>query len=216
VIRATVIVIAKAPVAGRVKTRLSPPCSPGQAADIARAALADTLAAVADARVARRALVLDGPPGAWLPAGFDVVPQVSGSFGVRLGAAFAAGGEPAFLVGMDTPQLSGAEIERALRVLLRPGVDGVLGPAADGGWWGMGLRRADDRVFDGVPMSTTQTVAYQLRKMRELGLRTTVLDLLRDVDSFGDALAVAALVPNSAFALEVEKVAGSVRVPEAV
>ncbi len=215
-IPATIIVIAKAPVPGRVKTRLCPPCSPEQAANLARAALADTLAAVASVPVDRHLVVLDGVPGPWLPTGMDVVPQTPGEFGVRLGAAFAVADGPALLVGMDTPQLTSAAIERALGVLLRPGVDAVVGPASDGGWWGMGLRRADARVFDGVPMSTGQTIAYQLRQMRALGLRTTMLDLLRDVDDFDDARAVAELVPGSAFARAVDEVAACIPLPERV
>ncbi len=67
--------IAKEPVPGRVKTRLTPPFTPQEAARLAEAALADTLAAAAAAPVARRVLVLDGSPGPWVPPGFEVVPQ---------------------------------------------------------------------------------------------------------------------------------------------
>ncbi|MGQ0826318.1 MAG: TIGR04282 family arsenosugar biosynthesis glycosyltransferase [Actinomycetota bacterium] len=215
-IAATIIVIAKAPVPGRVKTRLCPPCTDVLAAEIAGAAIADTLATIAAVPVARRVVALDGEPGPWLSAAFDVVPQVAGAFGARLAAAFAAVDGPAFLVGMDTPQLTRAGIERALHALLRHDVDAVLGPAADGGWWGMGLSRANARVFDGVPMSTAQTVAYQLRQMRALGLRTTILDVLRDVDDFDDALAVAKHVPGSAFARTVDHVARRIRISERV
>ncbi|GAB2471058.1 hypothetical protein GCM10027162_78090 [Streptomyces incanus] len=70
----TLLVIAKEPRPGRVKTRLTPPFTPGQAAELAEAALADTLHAVAATPAARRVLVLDGAPGPWLPPGFDVVP----------------------------------------------------------------------------------------------------------------------------------------------
>ena len=69
---AQIVVIGKAPVPGRVKTRLTPPFSPGQAAQLAEAALADTLAAAAQVSVTRRVLALDGQPGDWLPAGFEV------------------------------------------------------------------------------------------------------------------------------------------------
>ena len=68
--------IAKAPVPGRVKTRLSPPCTPEQAAALARAALRDTFAAASRARHAgRRVAVLDGEPGPWVPRDFEVIPQ---------------------------------------------------------------------------------------------------------------------------------------------
>ena len=66
------LVMAKAPVAGRVKTRLCPPCTPGEAAGLAEAALADTLDAVLEAGAGRCILALEGEPGPWLPAGFEV------------------------------------------------------------------------------------------------------------------------------------------------
>jgi len=69
----TLLVIAKQPLPGRVKTRLVPPCTPGQAAALAEAALADTLHTVLAAPARRRVLVLDGEPGPWLPPGFDIV-----------------------------------------------------------------------------------------------------------------------------------------------
>jgi glycosyltransferase A (GT-A) superfamily protein (DUF2064 family) len=100
------LVIAKEPVPGRVKTRLVPPGTPRQAATLAEAGLADTLHAVLAAAARRRVLVLDGEPGSWLPPGFDVVPQCGGGLDERLAAVFAAVPGPALLIGMDTPQLT--------------------------------------------------------------------------------------------------------------
>ena len=195
------VVIAKAPVPGRSKTRLTPPCTPEQAAALAEAALVDTLAAVAAVRgERRRLLVLEGTPGDWVPAGFEVHPQRSGDLGERLAGAFAAAEEPAFLVGMDTPQLQPAHVERGLVALERPGVDAVLGRAPDGGYWAIGLRRPDERVFDGVPMSADDTAVSQRARLDELGLRVDELEHLRDVDTIADALAVAAERPQSRFA----------------
>jgi uncharacterized protein len=186
---AALIVIAKAPVAGRVKTRLCPPCTPAQAAAVAEAALADTLIAVAATPARRRLLALDGLPGPWLPGGFEVVPQPSGGLGDRLADAFARAGGPAFLVGMDTPQVTPAVLRDAVGRLAD--VDAVLGPAADGGYWGIGLRRPDAAVFAGVPMSTAHTGLAQRERLRALGLRVGDLPALRDVDTYADACAVA-------------------------
>ncbi len=97
------LVIAKAPVAGRSKTRLSPPCSPEEAAWLAEAALACTLQAVALTPASRRVLVLDGEPGAWMPDGFQVLPQRGAGLDERLAAAFEDAGAPSLLIGMDTP-----------------------------------------------------------------------------------------------------------------
>jgi rSAM/selenodomain-associated transferase 1 len=217
VIPATILVIAKEPRPGHAKTRLCPPCTPEEAASIATAALYDTFATIARVRARRRVAVIDGRPGDWLPAGFKVVPQSSGPLEDRLAAAFAHADGPAFLVGMDTPQLTASIVVSALRVLLRAGTDAVLGRAPDGGWWAIGLRRPDARVFAGIPMSTTETGARQLARLHELGLQTQVLPDLRDVDHFADARAVAAVMPpTSHFARAVGAVTRAIerRVPQ--
>src|SRR4051794_33440895 len=98
---ATLIVIAKEPVPGRVKTRLTPPYTAAEAAYLAEAALADTLAAVVAAPAGRRILALAGRPGRWLPSGVRVVPQRGSGLDERLANAFADAGGPAVLIGMD-------------------------------------------------------------------------------------------------------------------
>jgi len=110
---ATLLVIAKSPQPGRVKTRLTPVCTPEQAARLAEAALVDTLTTLARVPAGRRILVLDGPPGRWLPPGWEVVPQSGGSLDARLAAAFTSASEgpgspPALLVRLDTPRLHAA------------------------------------------------------------------------------------------------------------
>jgi len=194
----TLLVIAKTPVAGRVKTRLTPPFTPAEAAALAAAALADTLAAVQGSGAERRVLVLDGEPGSWIPDGFDVVPQRGDGLAERLAAAFDDAGGSAFLVGMDTPQVTPALLDAGLRALDR--ADAVFGAALDGGYWGIGLRRPDPAVFRDVPMSERTTGVVQRARLAELNLRTAVLPPLRDVDTVDDARAVAAEAPDSRFA----------------
>ncbi len=196
----TIVVVAKSPVPGRVKTRLCPPCTPAQAAHLAAALLADTLSAVAGTPATARVLALDGPPGPWIPDGFVIVPQIGRALDERLANAFAAVTGPALLIGMDTPQVSREDLTRATRALLRPGVDAVLGPTIDGGWWAIGLRDADPRVFAGVPMSTHHTGRDQRERLDALGYRTTMLDTVRDIDTFLDAIEVARTVPTSRLA----------------
>lgn len=207
----TLAVIAKAPVAGRVKTRLCPPCTPAQAAALAEAALRDTLAAMAAAAGpgVARAIVLDGVPGAW--AGDEqVVAQRGGGLDERLANAFAdLGGGPALIVGMDTPQLTGALLADALALL--EDHDAVLGPAEDGGYWGIGLRRADPRTLLGVPMSVDHTLTAQRARLADLGLRVADAPALVDVDTFADAAHVAALAPETAFARAFATVGGAAR-----
>lgn len=193
------LVIAKAPVAGRCKTRLCPPCTPKQAAALAEAALCDTLAAVLATPAARRVLVLDGEPGPWMPGGLEVVRQRGDGLAERLAAAFDDAGAPALLVGMDTPQLTTGLLSSGLD-LLRRGDDAVLGPAPDGGYWVIGLQAADPRVFAGLAMSEADTGARQRERLDELGLRTSMLPALRDIDEIADARAIAAAAPHGRLA----------------
>jgi uncharacterized protein len=197
---AALIVIAKAPVAGRSKTRLCPPLVPAEAAALAESALADTLDAVASVPHVRRVLAIEGEPGPWLPRGFELVRQRHGGLAGRLAGAFADVGGPAVLVGMDTPQLTPGQLVRALDALATPGVDALVGPAVDGGYWIIGLRDADDRVFEGVPMSSPHTGAFQRAQLEGLGMRVAELEELRDVDTINDARAVAAQAPTTRFA----------------
>jgi rSAM/selenodomain-associated transferase 1 len=183
-----VLVMAKAPVAGRVKTRLCPPCTPTEAAEIAEAALADTLDAVSRCRADRRVIALEGAPGRWLPPGFVVVPQCAGPFDLRLTAAWATTGGGTVQIGMDTPQVTPALLDGALATL--DDHTAALGPAADGGWWAIGLRRADARAFAGIPMSTARTGLDQLARLRALGHDVALLPTLVDLDRIDDLEAV--------------------------
>jgi uncharacterized protein len=195
------VVIAKEPAPGRSKTRLCPPLTAEAAAGLAAASLADTLGAVAACRgPRRRVLALDGAPGEWVPAGFDVIPQRGAGLDERLASAFEDVAEPALLIGMDTPQVTPALLSAGLRMLSRPGTDAVLGPALDGGYWAVGLQRPRRDLFVGVPMSSPATFHAQLARLRGAGLRVRWLPPLRDVDLIEDARAVAGLAPGSRFA----------------
>ncbi|MEU1319048.1 TIGR04282 family arsenosugar biosynthesis glycosyltransferase [Streptomyces tibetensis] len=191
----TLLVIAKEPRPGRVKTRLTPPFTPRQAAALAEAALADTLQAVAAAPATRRVLVLDGAPGPWLPPGFDVVAQCAGRLDERLAEAFARCTGPALLIGMDTPQVT-----PELLTVDFAGCDAWFGPAEDGGFWALGLACPDPALLRGVPMSTPVTGAVQRGRLVAAGLRVRDLPPLRDVDTAPDAHAVAAMAPRGRFA----------------
>ena len=193
---AQVLVLAKQPVAGRVKTRLCPPLTPAGAAPVAEAALQDTLAAVRAVDVRRRVLVLDG---SYQADGFEVQPQRGGPMDERLGAAFDdCGPLPALLVGMDTPQLAPALLEQALDLLDQ--TPAVLGLAADGGWWALGLQRPDGGLLRGIATSRDDTGARQLDRLRAAGLEVALLPELRDVDTVADARAAAEAAPDTAFA----------------
>jgi rSAM/selenodomain-associated transferase 1 len=203
---ARLLVIAKEPVPGRVKTRLCPPCTPGEAARIAAAALADTIDVVDATPAVSRTLVLDGAYP--VPPGWATVAQRGSGLADRLVHAFAdTGNTPGFLIGMDTPQISPVHLASAARLL--DDYDAVLGPAADGGWWGLGLREPiHAEALRPVPTSTAETGARTLTALRRAGLRVALLPELRDVDTAADALAVAAMcAPGSRFAAAVSEAA---------
>ncbi|MFG2292377.1 DUF2064 domain-containing protein [Streptomyces sp. NPDC048603] len=205
----TLLVIAKQPVPGRVKTRLTPPFTPEEAATLAEAALADTLEAAAATPADRHVLVLDGAPGPWLPPGFEVVPQSGGGLDERLAVAFAACPGPALLIGMDTPQVTPELLAPALVFDSR---DAWFGPAADGGFWALGLAEPDPALLLGVPMSVPETGEVQYERLRAAGLRTGLLPRLRDVDTGADAAAVAALAPAGRFATRYRELTADLRV----
>ncbi|MFJ1656717.1 DUF2064 domain-containing protein [Streptomyces sp. NPDC088337] len=195
------LVIAKEPRPGHVKTRLTSPYTPAQAAALAEAALADTLETVLRGPARRRVLFLDGAPGRWLPTGIEVIPQVSGGLDERLAAAFATVAEgPALLVGMDTPQLT----LELLAPVPDPGAwrecDAWFGPAEDGGFWALGLAAPYPALLRGIPMSTAYTGAAQRDRLTGAGLRVRDLPLLRDVDTAPDEAEVAAAAPGARFA----------------
>jgi len=185
-----VLVMVKAPVPGRVKTRLCPPCTPVEAAALAEAALADTLEAVAACSAGRRVIALDGAPGDWLPEGFEVIPQASGGFDRRLAGAWAWAGGPGVQIGMDTPQVTAGLLDAALDILDH--AEAALGHAEDGGWWAIALRRPSAAVFAGIPMSTNHTGADQESRLRALGFSVRLLPRLVDLDTVADLPAVTA------------------------
>ena len=210
--RVAVAVLAKEPIPGLVKTRLCPPYSLQDAARLAAAALADTMDAVAGARtVSKRVLVLDGDATAWRRPGFDTLPQRGDGLDERLDNALtdvaSMTGLPVLLVGMDTPQLDPALLDRAATALRR--ADAVLGLATDGGFWAIGVRAPQRGHCVGVPMSRSDTGHHQLRQLRGHGLSTTLLEPLTDVDDAATAGIVAAAAPDTRFARLVAELAGA-------
>jgi uncharacterized protein len=191
------IVLAKEPIAGRVKTRLCPPYTPEQAAALAGAAIADTLDAALASGASEVIVVLDGEPGDWLPRGVRVVRQHGGGLDERLANAWDDCGGPGLQIGMDTPQVT-AEILNAALAKVDAG-SSVLGLATDGGWWAIGFQRPDRELFLGVPMSSDLTGRLQHQRMIDLGHTVALLEPMCDVDTADDARAVAAQIPDTRF-----------------
>ncbi len=204
----SVLVVAKAPEPGRVKTRLGTEIGMDRAADVAAAALLDTLSAAADAVGTGRCHVsLDGDLDHAVRreelraalAGWTVHPQRGADFGARLADAHARVRGPVVQVGMDTPQLTPDLLLAAADGL--DDHDAVLGPAEDGGWWVLALRDPTRAaVLGGVAMSTATTGADTRAALVGSGLDVGTTSTLRDIDDVADADAVAGLAPGSRFA----------------
>lgn len=184
---ATLVVFAKAPVLGRVKTRLA--AAIGEAAALAfYEATLKTVLGRLDGGGPWRTVIAATPDeatdehGLW-PTTAPRVPQGSGDLGFRMGwfLAEAAQAAPVVIVGSDIPDLEAAHVARAFQELRRR--DLVLGPAADGGYWLIGARvPLPGRVFDGVRWSTAHARADTLANAGALGLSTALVDELEDVD----------------------------------
>jgi glycosyltransferase A (GT-A) superfamily protein (DUF2064 family) len=210
-----ILVVAKAPVPGLAKTRLCPPATPEQAAGIAAAALLDTLDAVCAVpeavpvvaftgdidQAARRDEVKESLSRT------TVVWQRGENFSQRLANAHEDVGRgwpgvPVLQIGMDTPQVTPALLAGAVDRL--NDMEAVLGRAADGGWWALGLREPFEAdVLRDVPMSRADT--GDLTYLALGHLRIGNLPVLSDVDTTADAVRVANQVPGGRFA---ELVAG--------
>ncbi|MGD8394070.1 MAG: TIGR04282 family arsenosugar biosynthesis glycosyltransferase [Candidatus Eiseniibacteriota bacterium] len=194
-------VLAKWPLVGQVKTRLTPPLDPAAAARLYTAGVADLLERLSAVR-AEHALLLDRAVASpatlgWPP--WAVVPQVEGDLGARLAAAreTLAGAGPGdrrggeapsaahvVLVGADHFTLPARHLERAFSLL--EGADVVLGPTFDGGYYAIGLAAAQPALFTSMPWSHPELLARTLDRATALGLRVAALPPWYDVDDGGD------------------------------
>jgi rSAM/selenodomain-associated transferase 1 len=187
-----VVIMAKAPQPGQVKTRLCPPLSPQQAAALYRCFLLDKIAQV-DALKGAAAALAYNPPTArgffqeFAPPHFVLVPQLGADLGACLLSTFIQlfrrGFERVIAVDSDTPTLPSAYLQEALDLMVAPEHDVVLGPTEDGGYYLIGLRYAHRALFEDMPWSTPRLCAETLRRAGARGLRTVCLEPWFDVDT---------------------------------
>ena len=213
----TVLVVAKAPSPGLAKTRLAATVGDQFAANIAAAALLDTLDVVAAAPVAAKVVALTGDLETAAGAAeirqrldsFTVIQQRGTDFADRLANAHtdAANGQPVLQIGMDTPQVTVDLLIDCARQLLK--APAVLGLAHDGGWWMLGVRHAAAaECLRAVPMSQPDTGELTLKALHNNGIDVTRLKQLADFDVVADVAAVRdACRPESRFA-QVTRAAG--------
>jgi rSAM/selenodomain-associated transferase 1 len=182
-----IVIFAKAPVPGRVKTRLIPALGPEGAARLAAKMLAAT---VEEALATGLAVELCGEPDAaqWHEPrpGLALTGQGAGELGERLARAAERGlGEDAvLLIGSDCPELDRARLRAAADAL--GDHDAVIHPARDGGYSLLGLRRFDRSIFEGIDWSTPAVAAQTLARIEALGWSLHLGETLRDVDEPAD------------------------------
>lgn len=191
------MVFAKAPTPGRVKTRLQPPLTPTQAADLHAAFVRDVVERhQRPDRVMTvwRAGDLDHP--LWRALGVPRATQAAGDLGARMAAAFAAElGDDARVVvlGTDSPTLPPALVDAAFEAL--DDVPCVVGPANDGGYYLLGARGAAPPVFDGMPWGTDAVLPRTLAALTAAGVRHRLLPFWYDVDRPADLALLRAHLP---------------------
>ena len=186
----TALVVAKAPIAGRSKTRLVPPLSAAQAAALQGALLRDTVAACLGETADVRLLVDDEAERLALATLVPDVP-IEVQRGAGLASALAHGiedhlaGGAVAIISSDLPGIPRGAIAGA-HAALEAGADVVLGPAMDGGYWLVAMKAAHEEPFREIPWSTPAVWAVTLRRCREAGLRVHELEPWRDIDTYAD------------------------------
>jgi rSAM/selenodomain-associated transferase 1 len=185
-------VMTKAPRAGRVKTRLTPPLMPEESAALNACFLRDTAAAITGAGANARGVGCYTPVGEeaayrdLFPAGFQLIPQRDGTFGERLSGAvedlLSVGFTAVCLIDSDSPMVPASVFAEAVNILLQPNDRVVLGPSDDGGYYLIGVKRRHHQLFERIDWSTEHVCAQTQQRVREANLDLHLLPTFYDVD----------------------------------
>jgi rSAM/selenodomain-associated transferase 1 len=193
--RRALLVFVRAPEPGRVKTRLAAAIGDQAALRVYRRLAEHTLAearALAAEDVAIRVHYAPADSGdvvrAWLGTGPLYLPQADGDLGMRMqdafARAFADGAERVVIVGSDLPEVSASLLRHAFDLL--DAHPAVIGPARDGGYYLLGLRKMIGGIFDGIEWSTSTVFQSTLKRLGAAGVDPAALEVLSDVDTVDD------------------------------
>lgn len=183
-------IFAKTPVPGLVKTRLTPPLSPEEGADLYRCMLLDTIARVRTLRI-DTFIFFDGEETFFqrIAPGMPLIPQSGAGLGERLEHAFSMlaslGYRSRAVIGSDAPDLPLAYIRESFD-LLESGRDAVFGPAEDGGYYLVALNCGNGSLFRDIPWSTSRVLEKSLQQGKETGIATALVPTWYDVDGIDD------------------------------
>jgi rSAM/selenodomain-associated transferase 1 len=186
-----VVIMAKAPQTGEVKTRLSPPLSPTDAAKLYRCFLLDKIEQVTALEAATLALAFTPPEAKGffedVAPGFVLVQQRGADLGDRLanslGELIAGGHRAAVAIDSDTPTLPVSFLQQAVDLLTTSDVDLVLGPTQDGGYYLIGLRAMHRELFEAMAWSTSTVLSETIQRASAKGLRVACLPPWYDIDT---------------------------------
>jgi rSAM/selenodomain-associated transferase 1 len=189
-----VAIMAKAPSAGEVKTRLCPPLSLADAAELYRSFLLDKIEQVRSLGTASLAIAYTPAEAraffAEVAPGYVLVQQQGADLGDRLanslGELLDQGHRGALAIDSDTPTLPLGFLQRALELVVTPEIDVVLGPTEDGGYYLIGLRAVHRELFEAMAWSTGQVLPETIRRADAKGLRVACLPPWYDIDTPDD------------------------------
>ncbi len=199
------VIMAKAPVPGEVKTRLVPPLSPEEASELYRCLLLDLLESLGSFKRADIFVAFTPADAASLfdrlvPSGFVCFPQRGMNLGERMNHIFedlfCKGYRNIVLVGSDLPHFPLRFLQEAFVILERSSQDLVLGPSCDGGYYLIGMNRRTQEVFEGIPWSTNRVLSKTIQKLTDLRLKHCLLPLWFDIDTVEDLRYLASLADN--------------------
>ena len=182
----TLILFTRYPEPGRTKTRLAAELGAAGAADLHRALVEDTLVGVQSATASLDLGLEIHHTGAeadmrrWLGPELCYRPQVSGDLGPRMVAALEKSSPPTVLIGTECPDLTVDILAAAFAALQEKDV--VLGPAADGGYYLVGMRQPNSKIFRGIPWSSDQVLTRTRERLREADMSWAEVATLADID----------------------------------
>lgn len=191
------VVVAKAPVPGKVKTRLTPPFTPQEAVALYQCFLKDRLAEISTLQGIDLAVAFT--PGHARKAferltgnGFKLFAQKGADLGQRLNHIFidklGSDYDAVSIIDSDTPDLPGEIVEQSFRILLSDEADTVYGPCDDGGYYLVGMCRPHPELFEDIPWSTPAVLNITLERARGLGIKTKLLPCWNDLDTVEDLI----------------------------
>lgn len=194
-VKLLIVVVAKEPIPGKVKTRLSPQLSPGEAASLYRCFLEDKIGEISTLKEIDRAIAFTpenaGDTFAALSInGFEFFAQKGKNLGERLHNIFleklAQGYEAVSIIDSDSPDLPKTTVAESFRLLLSNQADVVFGPCYDGGYYLVGMKKPHPELFHDIPWSTENVLSVSLEIAKKMGIKTGLLARWNDVDTFDD------------------------------